>query len=406
MGSATDETFTRRALVMRAFSPARPIADKTLFAGRSEQMSSLISIAWQDGQHAAIYGERGVGKTSLARVMQAVMSSSNSWANYYTCASDDTFGSIWRAILEDFPINETRTRVGFSQDVVTETSSLASMLVDKNPSPNQICRVLKLLGEADCNAVIFIDEFDRPVDPATRSLFSDTIKILSDQSAQVTIVLVGVADTIDELISEHASVQRALVQIQMPRMTEVELLEIIKGGMRSANLSYQRGFAEKVVGISQGLPHYTHLLCQNAGLFVVGEGRERVRTSDFDIAVEKALGNVSQTVREKYHRATWSNRETLYREVLLACALAEKDELGTFGAPDVRDKLTEVVGRRYETPAFANHLTNFSSKDGVRGGILMKRGTQRRFRYRFVDPLLPPYILMKGTVDGLIHGAD
>ncbi|MFB7311152.1 AAA family ATPase [Streptomyces sp. NPDC056192] len=398
--TSLDETFTRRTLVMRSFSPSAPIADKTLFAGRTEQMSTLISIAFQNGQHAVIYGERGVGKTSLARVMKSAFSGS-AWTSYYTCSSGDTFGSIWRNILSDFPISDSRPRAGFAKDTVTATSTLADMLRDTDPTPNEIRGVLELLGEADGNAVIFIDEFDRPDAPSTRSLFADTIKILSDQAVPVTIVLVGVADNIDELIAEHMSVQRALVQIQMPRMTGDELMEIVTQGMRSANLGFEEEFAKQVVRISQGLPHYTHLLCQNAGVYVVEQGREKVHAMDFDFAVTRALSNVSQTVREKYHRATFSNRETLYRQVLLACAMAEKDELGTFSAPDVRDKLCEVTGRRYEIPAFANHLTDFSSIDGARGGILAKRGVLRRFRYRFIDPLLPPYILMKGRVEGL-----
>ncbi|MEU1086468.1 ATP-binding protein [Streptomyces sp. NPDC005892] len=225
--NSLDETLTRRSLVMRSFSPSAPIADKTLFAGRIEQMSTLISIAFQRGQHAVIYGERGVGKTSLARVMKS-MFGETAWTSYYTCSSGDSFGSIWRSVLADFPITDTRPRAGFSNDsVVAASTTLADGLGDEDPTPNKIRKILDLLGEADGNAVIFIDEFDRPDDPVARSLFADTIKILSDQAIPVTLVLVGVADNIDELIAGHASVQRALVQIQMPRMTSEELMEIV-----------------------------------------------------------------------------------------------------------------------------------------------------------------------------------
>ncbi|MFG2349955.1 nSTAND1 domain-containing NTPase [Streptomyces phaeochromogenes] len=398
------ETITRRAMVMRAFSPSAPIASKALFAGRHEQMSELINIAYQSGQHAVIYGERGVGKTSLARVMKEVFDTPNSWTSYYTCSSGDTFASIWRGVLSDFPMTEERVHAGFASGTSIKVKSLADLLNDSDPTPNEVRRALELLGEADGTAVIFIDEFDRPVDSATRAQFADMIKILSDQVAPITLVLVGVADDIDELISEHASIQRALVQIQMPRMTRDELIEIISQGMRSANLSFHRKFAERVVRISQGLPHYTHLLAQHAGVNAVMNEREKVLEGDFETAVKSALSSVSQTVREKYHRATYSNRETLYKQVLLACAMVEKDDLGTFGAPDVRDKLSDVTGRRYEIPSFANHLTDFSSLDGPRGGILAKRGTQRRFRYRFIDPLMPPFILMKGSAEGLVSG--
>jgi MoxR-like ATPase len=88
---------------MGAFSPSAPITNKTLFAGRNEQMNTLVDITLQDGRHGVIYGERGVGKTSLALVMKEVLGAAY-WPAYYTCSSDDTFGSIWRQVLESMAL--------------------------------------------------------------------------------------------------------------------------------------------------------------------------------------------------------------------------------------------------------------------------------------------------------------
>ena len=88
---------------------------------------------------------------------------------------------------------------------------------------------------------------------------------------------------------------------------------------------------------------------------------------------------------------------------MLACALAQTDELGMFTSAEVRERLRKITGKPYEIPAFANHLNEFSSTDGGRSGVLQKHGTSRRFRYRFVMPLMPPYVLMKGIQDGLIE---
>jgi hypothetical protein len=88
--------------------------------------------------------------------------------------------------------------------------------------------------------------------------------------------------------------------------------------------------------------------------------------------------------------------------VLLACAKCPTDEVGSFGAPDVREQLRAITGVNYEIPAFAAHLKDFSS-DGPRGGVLKRIGTTRRFRYRFRDPLMPTYVLMRGRLDGIDH---
>jgi Cdc6-like AAA superfamily ATPase len=379
----------------RAFSPSAPITDRTLFAGRKDQMNRLIGVVSQRGQHGLIYGERGVGKTSLARVMQDVLGGGSTFLTpYYTCNSNDNFTSIWRGLLSDIRISVDRKTAGFTGATTSESFSLANLVSDAF-GPDNVRRALELIGKP---AAIFIDEFDRPTDDATRALFADTVKILSDTGTDVTITFVGVGDTIEDLIKEHQSVARSLVQISMPRMAAEEIAEIIHSGMKTLNFVVESAFVNGVRELSLGLPHYAHLLGQHGAYVAAGAGRKRVKGDDLAPAINGALEDVSQTVRRKYHDATFSNRDTIYKEVLLACALSQKDEMGTFGSPEVRDKLRQITGHPYDIPAFANHLNEFSST-GPRGGVLQKRGTTRRFRYRFVDPLMPPYVLMRGHAD-------
>ena len=94
-----------------------------------------------------------------------------------------------------------------------------------------------------------------------------------------------------------------------------------------------------------------------------------------------------ESVVSAYHRATFSTRETLYRQVLLACALAPGDDLGYFASGDVRRPLSAIMGRPYDIPAFSQHLNELS--EGSRGPVLQKAGTSRKFRFRFINPLLP-----------------
>src|ERR1044072_8194504 len=59
-------------LVGEAFRPAAPVDDLELFAGRERQRGEVISAVTQVGYHVGLYGERGVGKTSLAGVRAAI----------------------------------------------------------------------------------------------------------------------------------------------------------------------------------------------------------------------------------------------------------------------------------------------------------------------------------------------
>ncbi len=51
----------------RVFQPRIPINRPDFFAGRWDQLTTIVDAVSQAGLHAVIYGERGVGKTSLER---------------------------------------------------------------------------------------------------------------------------------------------------------------------------------------------------------------------------------------------------------------------------------------------------------------------------------------------------
>jgi len=86
--------------------------------------------------------------------------------------------------------------------------------------------------------------------------------------------------------------------------------------------------------------------------------------------------------------------------VLLACALAETDDLGYFAAADVRAPLRQITGKSYGIPNFARHLKELSQTD--RGDMLQRTGETRRLRYRFNSPIMRPYIVMRGFADQLL----
>jgi hypothetical protein len=59
-----------------------------------------------------------------------------------------------------------------------------------------------------------------------------------------------------------------------------------------------------------------------------------------------------------------------------------------------------IMGRRYEISAFSQHLNAFT--DVERGPVLKRTGTTRKFRFKFVNPLMRPYVIMKGMESGLV----
>ncbi len=57
-----------RSGVLETFTPGPPIDEVAHFAGRKATIQRLQDIAIEKVRHAIIFGERGVGKTSLANI--------------------------------------------------------------------------------------------------------------------------------------------------------------------------------------------------------------------------------------------------------------------------------------------------------------------------------------------------
>ena len=393
----------RLRLVGEVFRPAAPIDRRSLFSGRSEQIAELFAIVGQPGQHAVIYGERGVGKTSLAAVTTEMLRSANMLIARATCDVSDGFDTVWRKTLDEIEFRTVTEGVGFAPLSTEVTKTAAGLFNADGITPNDVRRVLERLARQR-ELVVFVDEFDRLQDQRARALFADTIKTVSDRVVRVTIVLIGVADSVRELIHEHGSVERALVQVHMPRMTRDELTEIATRGIERARMTIRPDAVRKIVTLSQGLPHYTQLLSQLAAQSALARPRLTVTARDVDVAVGRALERAQQSVVEAYEDATADTRRSIYPQVLLACALAPENDYGLFTPADVREPLGRILGKDLKATEYARHLERLS--EASRGSVLHKQGAGRTCRFRFVNPLLQPYVAMRGVSEGLVKVRD
>lgn len=384
-----EERLSLKAKINEAFTPSAPINNSDLFAGRSKQIDRVVQAVFQRGQHAIIFGERGIGKTSLANIIYDLLimaGKSEFQVAKHTCGADINFAGLWRAIFKQLTITRR------DSDQLTMDGLLPENLGSED--------IRETFQSADSPSIIIIDEVDRIAATDTAVLLADTIKSLSDNSVNTTLVLVGVADSVDQLIAEHQSIERALVQIHMPRMSEVELVEIVDKGLAKAGMTIDPAVKKSIASLSQGLPPCTHLLARHAALVAVDSERTEITQSDLNQAVSDAVANQQQSIVNAYEKATHSPRENLYKHVLLACALADTNELGYFSAVDVREPMRQITHTEYDIPAFSQHLNDFC--EGSRGPILQKIGERRRFRFRFINPLLEQFVVLKGISDGMI----
>ena len=365
-----------------------------MFSGRGAQIALLEDSVSQRGRHAIVFGERGVGKTSLANVLQLVMHRPNKELIYVRVNADptDTFASLWKKVFKRMTYVaatlEGPVTKRISEDFPAELSPDDVQLVLSEFTSNHI-------------PIIVLDEFDRIKDAATTQLVADTIKALSDYSVNATVIVVGVAEDVSTLIQGHASITRSLIQIKMPRMSTEELKQLVLTRYARCGIATDADAVWKIVFLSRGLPYYTHLLAMHAARHAIQNGKVAVTHEDVDKALDGAIIELDQSIKEKYVLAVRSQRaeDTLYAPVLLACAFAITDELGRFQQSAVAAPLNRIVpGKNYQASTYALHMNAFTEPG--RGCVLQRFGTARNYRYRFADPMMQPYVILKGLRDG------
>lgn len=385
-GPLVPDSFTkeqRRGLVARAFSPYAPVRERDLFADRIAQVDACVAAVFQRGKHVALYGDRGVGKTSLALMLPKLIQAFGivDVKGYsVTCSTDDDEISIWRKVFR--AIEKPLTP---EQELLLEPDLVRTLL------------------ERDGRTLLIIfDEFDRMEGESSetaRTNLTETIKALSDHSVDTTLMIVGVAETLEHLAGEHASAVRSIEQVPMPRMTDSEIAVTVRKAMDKARVPIADDALVRIVLLSEGLPHYAHLLGQAAALRCVNDDNHGTGVTLEDVRTSMTAALERHSLEHDYDRAISSAQPgTLFERILAACAFVQRDDFGYFRPVHLRESVALVLDRPdIETANFQNHLNEWSDPNRPRY-TLHRSG----FKYRFKDTLLQPYIKIRALASGLI----
>ena len=60
--------------VRNIYTPYQPITTNSLFFGRKKEIGNIVQQLNTPGQHSVLFGDRGVGKSSLANIVCDVLS--------------------------------------------------------------------------------------------------------------------------------------------------------------------------------------------------------------------------------------------------------------------------------------------------------------------------------------------
>ena len=385
---------TLRFEAVRIFTPSTPIGVAELFSGRQQQIQRLIDAVAERGRHAIIYGEAGVGKTSLAQIIQHVVPAGNRKVTYVRKAafSSDTFSSIWMSIFRD---------IRFTMDIGDGLKSYAIADAYQNGiTPSDVVRELSYFPDGDI-PIIVIDEYNLVKMKDQSQQMAEAIKAISDEGLSVTIMLVGISDTVENLVEGHASLTRCTEEVLMPRMSSHEMQILLESRMSRLGMKIAGDAKWKIINLAKGLPSFVHNLGKGATLSAIDSRSLLVSEWNVDHSIEEFLRSSQNSLKTDYEIAVRSNQERArFKQILTACAMAITDESGYFTAKQVQQPLRRILGSDIGIDGFNPNLKQFSSTK--RGNVLQQIGSERIYRYRFTDPAMQPYVVMKGIQDGLL----
>lgn len=290
-----------------AFTPAKEVQDIDRFAGRVQALDALAAALQADGAQIVLYGQRGIGKSSLSRILTQIATSDEAAISrletpphkkfdylpiYITC--DDSVVDIERLCLRlltdeqalapwiPFKVIERKSsgegggKLGIK--IIELSGKLSESLTERQSEVESdvtsifinACRKLVTSGIATDGILIVVDEFDRILN---KNGIASILKALGPE--KVTFALVGVAADVRELIADHESVARQISDgtILVPPMNESELAEIISRAMTSLNnkYSFDNDATKWITDISRGHPFYVHLVSKHALLRAISQ---------------------------------------------------------------------------------------------------------------------------------------
>ncbi|MSQ27987.1 MAG: hypothetical protein EXR51_07615 [Dehalococcoidia bacterium] len=146
------DSIRMRVQLRQVFTPGAPISHKDSLSGRSKQITQVLEAVGEHGKHAVIFGERGVGKTSLAGLVHTfwtdIMRDSEVLVARVNCEPLDDYAAIWSHIAE-----EIVDQLG--DDLQKPFKSFFGKLYEGDATPHLIRRCFQA---SDTAAIITIDE--------------------------------------------------------------------------------------------------------------------------------------------------------------------------------------------------------------------------------------------------------
>jgi ATPase family associated with various cellular activities (AAA) len=426
------------------FNPSRPIARKDALAGREPELMASIRKLMSPGNHVLLYGDRGVGKSSLGYVVIDIFKQLPEFSGYrfeiYRCDSSSTLSSIFagplRTVGHDVSVHEVvstgtaDTKKGFNPTLEFEAGGMQVNLglggvashttngtSQRRSGAAEFAQSARWIADeiSDSKVLLFIDELDKVHSNEVKHGIATILKHASDKpGANFKCLLGGIAQNAAELTASHPSVQRCLTEMRIGQLEEKFLVELLTKGEARISIQTARGikplkFSEpikkEIASKSFGYPYFTHLIAQAAGVQAIETGNELVgSTEELRAAIDTAVTGAEASLKDALAHAVAGDEHGVFHRLLIAAAEFHAPILS---AAEWRNQYEIRWGRQLSNAQLVPYLKRLVvDKDKVpqdgTNGLRLVFVRESSGLFRFYDPRMPSFIrlALSGAVNG------
>lgn len=337
-------------------TPSKEIDDPHRLFGRDRSLKLIERAFNSEGRHVFIYGDRGVGKTSLAKTAARLHHIEGEDPIYVPCAAGLSFGDIMQSVgrsrlevarrLANSPVSG---EMNLGYEGLKVGGKLSGNLPADIPKPSNLSEALDIIrfiaNKSVGQQIIIVDEFDRLEDASEKILFAEMLKNTSAITTKVRFIFCGIGRNVDEVLGAHHSAGRYFEAIELEKLHHNFLWQILRNAADDLGVKIPDGVLTRIGIVSDGFPHFVHLIGE-CMFWAMHDDPERVETCSrkhYEEAIKGALQRAEPTLRLTYQKATEKTKHTTeYEEALWA--LADKSE--------TRRQLTDIYEGSYKRIMF------------------------------------------------------
>lgn len=407
-GYTEDEFGTRLGEVLSA---SRPIHSIEHLKGRDKELDTIKKSLYAPGRHVFVYGDRGVGKSSLGHTAAYQYQSSDASPIFVSGSPDDTFNTVIANIVSQAvrrPRTESvKTTKSLSVELggikIGEGSEIAGIdtAAAIRSTGDAVALLEQVAEKRGGSTAVVIDEFDAISDPAERNKFAALLKQVGDRSVNLKFIFTGIGKSLDELLGAHQSSYRQLETVELPRLGWDARREIVQAAADAFGLELDNNVNWRIAMVSDGFPYYIHLITEKIlwAAFSVEEAVSEIGPTLFAHGLGDAILSTSAELKRPYEKAVVHHPEMED----LVWATSDHDDL-TRSLGDIFQSYGAIVVKRGDGRQpldRAKFSTQIRKLKGAAFGSVLVQEDGRLGWYSYREKMLRGYVRMQAEANGV-----